>query len=147
MPKEILPNLWIGDRHDMIDTVFLEKCGIECIINCTPSCPFAENITSENIRIPIDNGPYEENTQQHRALLNALPDITANIHRYLLRQQGVLVACKRGHSRSPTIITAYLTRYGQLPLKDAVNALYSRNPLINIHNFAKILKHFALNHP
>lgn len=146
MPKEIIPNLWIGDRNDMIDTVFLDKCGIACIINCSPSCPFAENQTLENIRIPIDNVPYEENPQQHRALLNALPDITATIHRYLLRQQGVLIACKRGHHRSPTIAITYLIRYGQLSVKDAVQALYMRDSLVHVNNFAKILRHFAL-HP
>jgi protein-tyrosine phosphatase len=147
MPKEIIPNLWIGDKTDMIDMVLIDRCGIECIINCTPHCPFPETGRTENIRIPIDNVPYEENVSQHRALLNALPDITANIHRYIMRQQGVLICCKRGDSRSSVIAAAFLIRYGQLSVRDAVGALYMRDKDINVTNFGKVLKHWALNHP
>jgi protein-tyrosine phosphatase len=64
-----------------------------------------------------------------------------------MRQQGVLICCKRGDSRSSVIAAAFLIRYGQLSVRDAVGALYMRDKDINVTNFGKVLKHWALNHP
>ncbi len=99
---EILKNLYLGNRNDIIES----SDQFDLLINCTFDLPFYSNNKNVNkIRIPLKNDSnnlsYDIITNNIRNIINLI-DLTIN------NNQKVLVFCKYGQQRSPTIICLYL---------------------------------------
>ena len=55
---EIIPDLWIGNKHSNEDLMFLSENRFKCIINCNRDLDFNNNYTkAENNRVAIDDHP------------------------------------------------------------------------------------------
>lgn len=100
---EIVPGLYLGSKPLLVDKNKLEKHGIRTVLDLTAEFHAARFIRKNFIYrcLPIlDNLP--PSLQQ---IQQVVPWIQAN-----LKQGGVLIHCAYGHSRSATLLIAYLLR-------------------------------------
>lgn len=103
---EIIPNLWLGDYHSSQSIGFLKRYNIKCIIRIMPEKTLLKFNTIKYVIVPIkDKDICNDNLNQ---LFDNLSEI---IHHHLMRNEGVLIHCKRGHHRSATVTAAYLMKY------------------------------------
>jgi len=136
---EIIPDLWVGDRDSIEDLIFLNDNKFNLIINCTRDVEFNKHYTNcENIRLPIDDQPHRNLFQSNIDLYNKLEDIVEYIHEYLGQNKSVLIFCKEGRQRSPTVIAGYIMKYGKVSSKQAVEYIKSKRsdafePRINFY--------------
>lgn len=136
---EILPDLWIGNKHSVEDILFLHKNKIKCIINCTKDLEFNVNYTkAENIRLMIDDHPNTTLYQDNMDLYEKLDDIVNYIHYYLCRGEGVLVFCNACKQRSPSLVAGYIMKYGEVSAKQAIEYIQTKrtdcfSPKVNFY--------------
>lgn len=125
-PTEIFPDLWIGDHTCIDNLIFLSENKFKCIINCSKDLHFNKNYThSENIRLVIDDNNLFQNNID---MFNKIEDIIKYIHHYLSQNKSVLVYCNDGRQRSPTVVAAYIMKYGKVSAKQAVEYIRSKRP-------------------
>ena len=124
---EIMPDLWIGNRDSIEDLIFLTENKFDCVVNCTKDLEFNKHYTNcENIRLPIDDQPHRNLFQSNMDMLGKLNDIVEYIHQYLGQNKSVLVFCKEGRQRSPTVVAAYIMKYGKVSGKQAIEYIRSK---------------------
>ena len=54
---EIVPNLWLGNVQDSLDSAFISN--IDIVINCTKDLKFLDE-TKKCVRIPIEDNLQDE---------------------------------------------------------------------------------------
>ncbi len=134
---EIIPDLWIGNKYCIEDLTFLSENQFECIINCSKDLEFNKNYNkAENIRMAIDGS--HSIFECNRDMYDKLFDITKYIHHYLGQNKSVLIYCRDCRQISPTIVTAYIMKYGKVSIKKAVEYIKSKRqecftPKINFY--------------
>lgn len=137
--SEILPGLWLGDIKAALDTGFLKDKQIQCVINCTDKHPFADDpIVMIKYRLPVkDNLEIAEISKLYQCL-----DDVADCIKQHLPSYNLLVHCYAGKQRSAAVIIAYLMKYGQLDLNNAIAGVKSKKPDIfePAFNFEPALK-------
>ena len=138
--SEILPGLILGDNSVANDTDFIRRNKITCIVNCTYDLPFPTSFDGVRFRIPLrDNGKEAEIMRTYKIL----DQCTESLYGLLLNHR-VLVHCQAGRQRSVTIIAAFLMRYGQLKLQEALDYIRARHGIIGL-NFSQALAHYQLD--
>ncbi len=136
---EIIPDLWIGNHESIEDLIFLNENKFSLIINCTKDIEFNKHYTNcENIRLPIDDQPHRNLFQSNIDLYNKLDDVVEYIHEYLGQNKSVLIFCREGRQRSPTVVAGYIMKYGRVNSKQAIEYIRSKRsntfePKINFH--------------
>ena len=126
---EILPDLWIGDKHSVEDLIFLSENKIKCIINCTKDLDFNHQYNqAEYIRLSIDDHPKISIFDDNMNMYSKLEDIIKYIHSYLGRNNSVLVYCSAGKQRAPTIVAGYIMHYGKVSARQAIEYIKSKRP-------------------
>ena len=108
---EIIPSLWLGSVNSL-DFGFISKQGINTVINMTPDLA---NIIPNTHRYPLKD-TYSENPK----MVKYIPKATRKIHTELLKGNTVLVHCLAGAQRSATIVVAYLVRYHNMTVNNAI---------------------------
>ena len=139
---EIIHNLYIGD-YQSINQKFFEKQKKIIVINATPNVKFNRNIKSINYRIPIeDDLTYKSNLE----LFFSLSSLTDTINTYLKKKYIVLVHCVAGRQRSCAIVAAYLMKYHNMSLNNAIYTIKKNRPnaFFGNINFKLALKKFSL---
>lgn len=137
---EILPNMWLGNIYAALNVEFLKDNKISCIINCTDSCPFTEDITCKKIRIPIkDNGKEEEIHKMYTVL-----DKATTLVYDLLHKHRILIHCYAGKQRSVAVVLAFLMKYANFTLQEAIDVLRKKKSRIGI-NFSQALVLYQLD--
>ena len=69
---------------------------------------------------------------------------TSVINQAIKNGETVYVHCKNGHGRSPTMVVAYLIRYRDMGVDEAINFIAKKRPEIHIEKSQKsALKDFA----
>lgn len=119
----ILPNLYLGNKNASKEKI-LQDLGIDIVINVTPNLPFhSEQI--ENIGIPV----YDDKSEySKRILVEYIKEILPYMHLQLKRGKRILVHCRAGIQRSPTVIAAYLMKYKGMSIDEAIEFIQARRP-------------------
>ncbi|KAF7363014.1 Dual specificity protein phosphatase 12-like isoform X1 [Mycena venus] len=126
---EILPNLFLGSEAGARNLELLRRRGITHILTVMADPVPQSDQTSDNFRrmqISVQDWP-DQDLMSHFKDSNAFIDAAR-----FTAQEGVLVHCAQGVSRSATIVTAYLMA-SHPPLYDDVAALAylrARRPIV-----------------
>ncbi len=124
---EIIPDLWIGNKYSIEDLIFLSENRFKCIINCTRDLDFNNNYTqAENIRVAIDDHPTSSLFEDNMDMYHKLLDIIKYIHSCLSQNKSILVYCHACKQRSPTIVVAYIMKYGRVSAKQSIEYIKSK---------------------
>ena len=128
MVCEILPNIWIGNKKDASDINFLINKGIKCIINTTKTCPYPDfkNYVLEKIRIPLNEMDSNNNVKNNVDMYDYLLNLTEFIKDKNSNFKPILIFCTDGIQRTPTIIAAYIIRYGNVTIDFAIKSIKSK---------------------
>lgn len=107
---EIIPNLYLGDHSAGCNLKFITDKKIKLIINCAFDCSIPSFIMTNGLGICYIHHSITDHADTPIAHL--FESCAKQIHESLLRNEGVLVHCAMGRSRSATIVLAYLIQYG-----------------------------------
>lgn len=121
---EVIPNLWLGNVQDSLDSVFISN--IDIVINCTKDLKFLDE-SKKCIRIPIEDNLEDIEIQN---LYSYLSKITEYIHNNLRQGRRVFVHCFAGKQRSASVVIAYIMRYYKLDLNKAIELVKSKRMII-----------------
>ena len=125
-PSLILPFLYLGSAVDARNERRLSTLGISRILNVSDSARFPDDTSIVLKHIPVsDFGDT-----------NLVPIFTvANtfISAAKLDDVPVLVHCRHGQNRSPTVVVAYLMEREGMSLKDAYHLVSTARPRTAIH--------------
>mgnify|MGYP003705797997 FL=1 len=141
----ICDNLYISEYSTANDKQFITDNGIKLIINVTKELPFEDpsNGSIEQIRIPVDD---DGSPISNEALLKYVQDnnIYDTVTRHLDTKQGVLVHCKSGVQRSPTVVAMILMKKLNIPFNEATRMIQKeRYPtFFPFNNFIIALKEY-----
>ena len=111
-PSEILPHLLLGSLNNARSKSTLSKFNVSHILNVNDSAKFLDSEEIHYSHIPIsdygDTNLYEVFDRCFQVILEARDS-----------SGRVLVHCRHGSNRSPTIVLAYLVKHENMSLKDA----------------------------
>jgi protein-tyrosine phosphatase len=110
MAIEIINGLYLGNKIDSHNPVFLTSRKIKVIINTTTEIPFlkdCENLGIQCIRVPIshENEKYDKQNDEYYYQFR---DLCKLIDLKLQQNKNILVHCNSGKTRASTLILAYL---------------------------------------
>mmetsp|Transcript_85810 Transcript_85810/g.151434 ORF Transcript_85810/g.151434 Transcript_85810/m.151434 type:complete len:350 (+) Transcript_85810:220-1269(+) len=115
---ELLPRLYLGGKEAANNHQGLRKSGINAVVCCQRELEYPErNFCPDLEYYRVD---VEDISREPIELF--FHEATEFIHENLERKNGVLVHCKAGVSRSPSVVIAYLVKYHDYTLYDAFAA-------------------------
>ena len=130
---EIITDLWLGNIRDSRNQEFINS--VDVVINCSKKIPFLNN-KKKCIRIPVDDNLEKSEIMN---MYKYYPKITKIIHHYLINNKTVFIHCYAGKQRSASIVVAYLMKYMNIKMRNAIKLLESKRsivfkPLVNFEN-------------
>ena len=132
----IFNNIYLGCYNDSINPNFINEFNL--IINCSKNLPFYPKINNQikKIRISIND---DLSTKSNIDLYNYLNYIIPIIHQYSKNNKKIFIYCNAGIQRSPSIIAAYLIKYYDFSIYEAIEYIKKKNnntfkPKINFYN-------------
>lgn len=124
---EILDGLFISNFIISSSRSFMHDKKIKLIVNCAKDIPNLHSSKLKYINIPV-----YDSLDQNDIMYSYLDKTVDTIRSYHLYNKNVLVHCVAGISRSSTIVAAYLMKYYNYSLKDAIVFIISkRNKAFN----------------
>jgi hypothetical protein len=132
IPNEIIPGLFLGSMNSSFEVMILQQFQIHNVIVCGPFLPeFLQNSHLERqypiryLRIPVADSIDEE-------LIRYLPIVCRFIDECLVqRQEGILVHCQAGISRSASVIIAWLMYQQHIDYSQAFTIVQSQRNFIH----------------
>ena len=125
---KILDRLYLGNSYNARDYYDLEQNKIGLIINSSPciSNYFSDYFKYININVKDISGAN---------ILCHLDKTVTEMHEFLCNNQekGVFVHCFMGSSRSATIIIAYLIKYHNYTVRDAITFVKEKRQVVNLN--------------
>ena len=123
-PAQILPFLYLGSEYHATNTEWLNKCGIEAILNVSNRYPEIDETQFEYKHFPVRDSGDSDIT----SIFNDSFDFINNV-----RESGrkLLVHCQAGISRSATICIAYLMLIEGRTMEEAIKYVRSSRKCIN----------------
>ena len=116
---EIIPNLWIGNSEI---TKNIDKLNINCVINCCKDLHFLGRYNEYVVSIKNNLEKYE--IVKMYEYLNETVDF---IYKNLNNDKNILVYCESGNQKSPTVVCAYLIKYGKITKEEAIKSIRSKH--------------------
>ena len=124
---QIIDNLWLGAISSSCNREELHKYNIEVIISAflgsTAEFPYDFNYERAKLRDVEDEDILED-----------IEVLLPVIHKNLMEGKGVLCHCKRGRSRSASIVAAYLVKYKRMTVDDALEFIKSKRTQVSPNN-------------
>ncbi len=113
---EVVPGLFLGNYRSACHEQALLVNNIDVIVNLVAALPnkFPSKVLYENFTI-ADVPSFD--------LVDSLEAVLPIIHRHLESEKRVLVHCRHGISRSPSVILAYLMKYSGMSFEQAFSFL------------------------
>jgi len=138
---KIIDQLYLGNSYNARNYYQLQNNNIGLIVNSSPGVPnyFEDYFEYYNVNVKDISGAN---------ILDYLNDTTEAINEFIINnpKKNVLVHCFMGSSRSATIIIAYLIKYKKYRLRDALNYLKEKRPVVNLNiDFFSQLQIFEKN--
>lgn len=147
--NEVIPGVWLGNAISSTDREFFADAKIRAVLNCTTDTinTFASPASNgvEYLRIPI-----EDNLEVDQIML-AGEYLTLGVEFIrkwaTLKNEPVLVHCWAGRQRSAAMVVAYLIKYHNMDLPEAIQFVLNKRPEV-FHfglsiNFEAALTNFA----
>eukprot|EP00906_Rhabdomonas_costata_P010240 RCo014371 len=145
--------VFIGTVDYIVDDSVLAQLHIRAIVSCLPHAPdgIQEVLHRNDIR---DEDymlfPLEDNSDYYLSMFDGAGVLAAVdfIHARRLEMKAVLVHCDAGRSRSPSVVIAYLMKYGLdvsspgMSLVSAHEYVSSMRPNVNVTLFRSDLRRF-----
>lgn len=140
-PSQILTGVFVGNQYTAADPAFFNLHKITHVVNCTGSVPAFFEGRVKYFRIPVDDASDEVNNNIMAAYM--LPAVKFIMDSKPSANNGVLIHCQAGISRSCTIAAALL-RFCCVPtVKDAITTVMLRRDIAffggRYVNFSKAL--------
>lgn len=137
---EIIPGVWIGNKHASEDGDWLSEKRIVAVFNCTKNLPFHPLIRHQ-FRIPVDDNlqPREIKNMELWA-----PEIAYKILREYRAGHPILIHCHAGMQRSTAACSFFLVVLTRKSMAD-VKAMIKRRRPIAFHpsaNFEPAMRGF-----
>ena len=121
---QIIDNLWVGDIRSPCNKKSLKEHNITMIISAvygaTAHHPFDFNYEKANLRDMDDEDIVSE-------IERLLPEIRKSI----LEGNSILIHCMLGASRSATIAAAYLIKYKNMSVEEAIRFMKEKRSCVN----------------
>lgn len=136
-------SLFLGNATAATNEKWLKDNDIDKILNVTPydyQYPDAVQV----VQVPhIDNDHHLTQVKMYKKL----PHMIDLVRTWLKEGKNVLVHCKAGVNRSPTVVIAYLVQYHDMSVQDATKLVREQRPAAYFfgNNFEKALLWFAEN--
>ena len=136
MAIEIISGLYLGNKIDSHNTIFLKSRNIKVIINTSNEIPFLKecnNLGIQCIRVPISDKFLEKDKDKNNnEYYYQFRDLCKLIDIKLLQNKNILIHCKHGKYRSTTLIIAYLMYKTKIDYKKLYSILETKYPLVQI---------------
>jgi hypothetical protein len=118
MKIEVLPGIWVNNKFD---SKLIEEKNITNIINVDNDLSFMGNSVKYNDTI-------RENVEKYEILkmVNYLKEITLFMKNCILKSENILIYCESGLQKTPTLILAFLIRYGYLTKEIAIEMIRTK---------------------
>jgi hypothetical protein len=139
LPMEIIPNVWLGNLKNALNTNFKETFNITKIIKPDKDLFFLGK--SENYNFDVKNRIQKYEIDK---LIEYILEVTEFMNVNLINNNGILVVGENSE-KSAVIILSYIIRYSKIPQDQAKKILSSKyNILINNYDFTlkKIQNYF-----
>lgn len=120
----------MGNASAATDKQFLKQHNITTILNVTPyNYQYPENITNLNIyQLKIFDANDNETQMYMHDAFDYLVDLIYD-DCFDLNKGNVIVHCRAGAQRSPTVVCAYLMKFHHWNMEHAVNYVQSKRPI------------------
>lgn len=125
-PSRILPFLYLGSAVDARSDFTLSTLRISRILNVSDSARFRDDASIVLKHIPVSDFGDTNLTP----IFSACNDF---ISAAKLDDAPILVHCRNGQNRSPTVVVAYLMEREGMSLKDAYHLVSTARPRTAIH--------------
>lgn len=121
---EIISGLWISGKDTALDAKWIKQNKITVLINCTKSVPFPEEDIGliHVLRVAVNDNLDPVEIEKMRKYLEPVSQKIAE----WLPNHNILVHCYAGRQRSSSIILAYLIKYADVSLDEAIELLKTK---------------------
>lgn len=119
---EIAPRLYLASYTGAKELV--KRFPAICAVNCTNDLPRVCSADS-CIRLGVDD---DMSAESQRTMILAFEPVTGQINTWLSDGKTVVVHCLAGQQRSPAVAAAYLLKYADLSLEEAVRHIRAKRP-------------------
>lgn len=138
--QEILPRLWLGNKHAALDDDFLRQNNINVVFNCTKDFPFSPRVLRK-YRVPVDDNlqPVEIAHMEQWG-----PEISYKIIAEYNRGERILVHCHAGMQRSAAAVAMTLIAMTRASADDVMKFIRQKRPVafFPVANFDKAIRGF-----
>jgi hypothetical protein len=143
--SEILPSfLYLGTVDDAHNTEDLRSHGIRYILcvarECVDVCPVGSSEVDSSITrvcVSVDDSADEDITQHFGPCFNVIEEARSS-------NASILVHCRKGVSRSPSIVLAYLIQYHHYTFSKGLRLLTSKRSIVSIRmSFLLAIEEFS----
>lgn len=124
---EVASGLFVGTVVDAGNESVLRERGVTAIVSlthCEPESGFPSDVTV--VDVPMMDGPQNEQSTFRRAVTEVLFRLDAD--------DGVLVHCSAGASRSPAVAATTLALQRDIGLDEAFRQVSERRPVVDPHD-------------
>jgi len=141
---EILPGLWLGNRHAAADPKFAADKNIRAVFNCSKDLPFQDGIPRQ-YRVPVDDSRQEPDIGNlEKWSYELVYKISTELRRANAEGSGVLVHCAAGMQRSAASVAMYLIARQGITADQAMAFIRSKREIAFFPeaNFEKSIRGF-----
>uniref|UniRef100_A0A7S1QPB8 protein-tyrosine-phosphatase n=1 Tax=Neobodo designis TaxID=312471 RepID=A0A7S1QPB8_NEODS len=110
--SEIFPGLFLGSWLDADSVDELRRHNIKRVLNVAEECPVSSSCEQAMASGMVSVKKVDLRDHSDEDISRHFGDALAFMHEGIVRDEGVLVHCRHGVSRSATMILAYLMQYG-----------------------------------
>jgi protein-tyrosine phosphatase len=138
---EIVPRLWLGNKHAAADEEWLKQHGITVVFNCTKTLPFATSMR-RMYRVPVDDNLEPEEIANMGAWA---AETQVKLVREYKAGRTILVHCHAGMQRSAAVVAMFLISMYGMSAEEAMAFIKSKRS-IAFHpaaNFEKAIQQWA----
>ena len=134
LDKQAIGSLWVGGLN-ALSLDFLQSNNIGVVISL---CPVEEELPRHINHHKIQ---VRDHAEDRALMLQLIPGLMRIIHKERLQGRNVLVHCRAGMQRAPTVGTMYLNKYYYEDVHRAVSKVKKARPIAfsNGYTFRNVL--------